>query len=70
MALMLNRGAVSLLNVFRTVKVTLPYDNARRLFVNAPNVAPGEAIPTGMVDDSYKPTPSRGGQLTSRKFLS
>jgi hypothetical protein len=29
-----------------------------RLFVNEPNVAPGEASPTGKVDGSYKPTTS------------
>ena len=28
MALMLNREAVNLLNVFRTLKAVLPYDNA------------------------------------------
>ena len=32
-----------------------------RLFVNAPNVASDEAMPTGLVDGSYKSTPFRGG---------
>ena len=37
-----------------------------RLYVNQPIVASSETMPTGMVDDSYKPTPFRGGQLTKR----
>ncbi len=32
-----------------------------RLFANAPNVAPDEAIATDIVDDNYKPTPLKGG---------
>ena len=48
------------LNASRNIAL-LGRSQLSRLFVNAPNVAPDEPIPTGMVDDSYKPTPLRDG---------
>ena len=48
------------LNASRNIAL-LGRSKLSRLFVNAPNVASDESMPTGMVDDSYKPTPLGGG---------
>ena len=48
------------LNASRNIAL-LGRSQLSRLFVNAPDVASDEAMPTGLVDDSYKPTPFRGG---------
>lgn len=45
------------LNASRNIGV-LGKSEYLRFFVNEPNVASGEALPTGMVDGSYKPTTS------------
>ena len=48
------------LNASRNIDV-LGRSEYVRLFVNEPNVASNEAVPTGKVDGSYKPPLSRGG---------
>lgn len=48
------------LNASRNIEV-LGKSEYLRLFVNEPIVASGEASPTGVVDDSYKPPNLLGG---------
>ena len=48
------------LNASRNIAL-LGTSQLSRLLINEPNVAPDESIPTGVVDDSYKPTSFRSG---------